>query len=203
MSAAADPSAPSYGKSPDSENFLCQLVACRVCGDKFPQALLDANGTLCLECAIARLPEERKCEGRGMCFEQGENGDPVKKSEYRDCHCLPVACPVCRDKFPQVYLDANEDMCANCASIVYAGMRRRANERKYPPSLEFLRTLGEKYAAGTICRACFGPLQPLADRRANGTARHDDWAGRKYHKKCWLRMRREAEDESTSDADSA
>lgn len=137
-----------------------------------------------------------------MCFEHGENGESVKKSGYRDCPCLPVACPVCGDKFPQALLDANEDMCMNCA-IAVRFMRRGAANSDWPPRAQFLRELGQKYAAGTICRACFGPLQPLADRRANGTARHDDWAGRKYHKKCWLRMRREAEDESTSDADSA
>ena len=36
-----------------------------------------------------------------------------------------------------------------------------------------------------LCHCCGKRLVPIADARANGTARHRDWPTRRYHKKCY------------------
>ena len=37
----------------------------------------------------------------------------------------------------------------------------------------------------SLCHCCGKRLVPIADARANGTARHRDWPTRRYHKKCY------------------
>ena len=48
------------------------------------------------------------------------------------------------------------------------------------------------YNDKTLCQCCFKKLVPIGNSRANG-ASHDDWDGRKYHKKCWMEMKDEEE----------
>jgi len=38
------------------------------------------------------------------------------------------------------------------------------------------------------CEYCGKKLVPIANKRSNGTHRHNDWSTRKYHKKCWKEM---------------
>lgn len=38
------------------------------------------------------------------------------------------------------------------------------------------------------CIRCNKKLVPIADKRKNGTTRHNDWNSRKYHKKCYLEI---------------
>ena len=42
------------------------------------------------------------------------------------------------------------------------------------------------------CLECGGRLRAIGRSRSNGRA-HDDWPGRKYHKKCYKEMRQLAE----------
>ena len=36
-----------------------------------------------------------------------------------------------------------------------------------------------------VCEVCEKPLVPIGSSRENG-ADHDDWVGRRLHKKCWV-----------------
>ena len=38
------------------------------------------------------------------------------------------------------------------------------------------------------CLHCGKALRPIGTSRKNGKA-HDDWATRKYHKKCWVEIK--------------
>ena len=52
-----------------------------------------------------------------------------------------------------------------------------------------------------LCLECFRPLVPIGTSRANG-AWHNDWATRRYHKRCWTLIEEsfsESESESESD----
>lgn len=40
-----------------------------------------------------------------------------------------------------------------------------------------------------ICEMCKGTLVPIGRARSNGKD-HDDWADRKYHKRCWVYKKR-------------
>lgn len=40
------------------------------------------------------------------------------------------------------------------------------------------------------CLHCGKALCPIGTSRKNGKA-HDDWATRKYHKKCWVEIKRQ------------
>ena len=44
------------------------------------------------------------------------------------------------------------------------------------------------------CHYCYKKLVPIGTARANGKKAHDDWQGRKYHKKCWRECRDRCED---------
>ena len=48
-----------------------------------------------------------------------------------------------------------------------------------------------------LCLECFRPLVPIGTSRANG-AWHNDWATRRYHKRCWTRIE-ESESETETD----
>ena len=40
------------------------------------------------------------------------------------------------------------------------------------------------------CGHCGGWLQAIGTARKNGKQTHNDWSGRRYHKKCWVEMQR-------------
>ena len=58
--------------------------------------------------------------------------------------------------------------------------------------------LARQYALDTrLCLECFRPLVPIGTSRANGVW-HNDWATRRYHKRCWTRIE-ESESETETD----
>ncbi len=44
-----------------------------------------------------------------------------------------------------------------------------------------------------ICFECGGKLVPIGTARCGGKQTHGDWAGRMFHKQCWIKRKRAEE----------
>lgn len=114
---------------------------------------------------------KKKCFGE--CFHQAATKSGYEK--VYDCgeNCKLSKCPNCEKSMPEWLLYCYHGFCLNCDMAGESGRKNIKN--------------------GNACEYCFGRLVPIGSSRQNG-ASHDDWDGRKMHKKCWLKWKRENED---------
>jgi len=113
---------------------------------------------------------------RGACFRQADDGEYYEKDRDPICkqECKLVECHTCRDAFPQLVLDCHKGHCMKCASVSYAWQKLREIKDGQPDG---------------ICQHCYKKLVPIGHDRYHG-APHDDWATRKFHKKCWAYLKK-------------
>jgi hypothetical protein len=74
--------------------------------------------------------------------------------------------------------DRNEGRCLSCdvTKVTYQGATPWA-------------TIEAGLRNRSLCFSCFGRLVPTGHARVNGRD-HPDWDDRKYHKQCWVAMRK-------------
>lgn len=83
--------------------------------------------------------------------------------------CEEGQCSLCGELIPKWVLKNQNNRCVGCDVKIYAASRD---------------------VAPGMCHHCEKPLVPIGNARRNG-ASHDDWATRKYHKKCWRELQRD------------
>lgn len=81
-------------------------------------------------------------------------------------------CPCCEqtEVVPRWLPDCHGGQCLNCD--IYCG-KGECKTKPAPPG---------------YCDYCRGRLKPIGRARQNGK-NHNDWAGRRLHKKCWKELR--------------
>ena len=105
---------------------------------------------------------------------RGENGAMI---ENQSCGHKSVLCPCCKAQRMHPWnVGAHGGNCYPCN----IGCRF---EHKLPPGICMYNP------ANRLCEWCAGSLVPIGHDRKRGKA-HDDWSGRRLHKKCWIESKR-------------
>lgn len=122
----------------------------------------------------------------GTCLEQTEKGY-IKSNKACPEKCVPIPCIICRELLPE-WAAKEDKYCINCHVMKFSAKRAGKNWARIEAGL----------IGGTHCHSCCGRLVAIGNSRVNGRD-HDDWGTRKYHKKCWLAIKkRQEEDDACS-----
>ncbi len=121
----------------------------------------------------------------GYCFRQSQSqGDKYVKVKGATCNCQLDPCKICAKLYAYGHHDQGSGWCFDCDFTMWrCGLYRKGDEYK------------KRLNSQSYCQLCFKKKQPIGSSRVNG-APHDDWESRKYHKKCWKKIK---DNETTTD----